>query len=76
LPHSFEEDLGMHQASAKFVPRILTDDLQETNDNENLLNSVIIGEEECVYGYNVEINDTLHTGKVLFGLVFRNQDRE
>jgi hypothetical protein len=65
----------MHPASAKFVPRILTDDLQETNDNENLLNRVSIGEEEWVYGYDIEINDNLHTGKVLLGLVFRNQDK-
>jgi histone-lysine N-methyltransferase SETMAR len=59
------EDLGMHRVSAKFVPRLLTDDrklqrfstcknfLQREND-ENLLKNVITGDETWVYGYGAE----------------------
>jgi hypothetical protein len=37
MPHNFNEDLGMHRVSAKFVPGLLTDDLfQWANDYENL----------------------------------------
>jgi hypothetical protein len=39
------EDLGMHWVSAKFVPRLLTDDLlQRANDDQNILKNVIIGD--------------------------------
>jgi hypothetical protein len=34
------EDLGMLQISANFVSRLLIDDLQRANDNENLLRNV------------------------------------
>jgi hypothetical protein len=37
------EDLGMHLVTAKFVPRLLTDDLlQRANDTQNLLKNVIM----------------------------------
>jgi hypothetical protein len=37
MPHNFNEDLGMHRVSAKFVPCLLTDDLlQRGNVYENL----------------------------------------
>jgi hypothetical protein len=46
----------MCRVSAKFVPRLLTDLhnlLKRTND-ENLLKSVITGDETWVYGYDAE----------------------
>jgi hypothetical protein len=49
------EDLGMHQVSAKSVPRLLTDDLlQRANDNEYLFQTVITCNETWVYDYDVE----------------------
>jgi hypothetical protein len=55
MPHHFNEDLGMHQVSAKFVPRLLTDDLlKRANGDENLLKNVINGDETWVYNYDVE----------------------
>jgi hypothetical protein len=37
MPHNFNEDLGMHRVSEKFVPSLLTDDLlQRANNYENL----------------------------------------
>ena len=58
------EKLQMHHVSAKFVPRLLTDDQKENhvdisqellaNANENLLKIIITGDETWVYGYDVE----------------------
>jgi hypothetical protein len=51
------EDLGMHLVSAKFVPRLLIDDLQnllQRANGKNLLKNVVTGVETCVYGYDVE----------------------
>lgn len=60
------EKLGMHRVSAKFVPRLLTEDQKEnrvnicqelleraTND-ENFMKTIITGDETWVYGYDVE----------------------
>jgi len=56
----------MRRVSAKFVPRLLTDDQKENrveisqellsnaNGNENFLKNIITGDETCVYGYDVE----------------------
>ena len=60
------EKLQMHHVSAKFVPRLLTDDQKENrveisqelfanaNGNENFLKNIITGNETWVYGYDVE----------------------
>jgi hypothetical protein len=59
------EDLGMHRASAKFVPRILTYDqkllrssfcenfLQRANDDESLLKNIITGDDTWVYDSDI-----------------------
>ena len=56
----------MHHISAKFVPRLLTDDQKENhveisqellanaNGNENFLKKIITGDETWVYAYDVE----------------------
>ena len=56
----------MRRVSAKFVPRLLTDDQKENrveisqellanaNGNENFLKNIITGNETWVYGYDVE----------------------
>jgi len=56
----------MHHISAKFVPRLLTDDQKENrvkisqellanaNGNENFLKNIITGDETWVYGYDVQ----------------------
>jgi len=56
----------MRRVSAKFVPRLLTDNQKENrvdisqellanaNGNENFLNNIITGEETWVYGHYVE----------------------
>jgi len=56
----------MRRVSAKFVPRLLTDDRKEkhveisqellahVNGNENFLKNIITGDETWVYGYDVE----------------------
>jgi hypothetical protein len=45
----------MHQVTAKFVPRLLTDDLLQTaNNDEIFLKNVITSDEKWVYGYDVE----------------------
>jgi len=56
----------MRRVSAKFVPRLLTDDQKENrfkiskellasaNGNENFLKKIITGDETWVYGYDVE----------------------
>jgi hypothetical protein len=50
MSHNFNEDLGMHWVSAKFVPKLLNDDLlQRANDDECLLKNVITSDEMCVY---------------------------
>jgi len=61
----FNETLKMCHVSAKFVPRLLTDDQKENhveicqelpanaNGNENFLKN-ITGDEKWVYGYDVE----------------------
>ena len=60
------ETLQMRRVSAKFVPRLLTDDQKENrveisqellakaNGNENFLKKIITGDETWVYGYDVE----------------------
>jgi len=62
----FTEKLQMRRVSAKFVPRLLTDDQKENrveisqellanaNSNENFLKNIITGDEMWVYGYDVE----------------------
>jgi len=62
----FTEKLRMCRASAKFVPRLLTDDQKENrveishellasaNGNENFLKNIITGDETWVYGSDVE----------------------
>ena len=61
----------MRRVSAKFVPRLLTDDLKENrveisqellanaNGNENFLRKIITGDETWVYGYDVETKTQL-----------------
>ena len=56
----------MRRVSAKFVPRLLTDDQKENrveisqellanaNGNENFLKNIVTGDETWVYGYDVE----------------------
>ena len=56
----------MRRVSAKFMPRLLTDDQKENrveisqellanaNGNENFLKNIITGDETWVYGYDVE----------------------
>ena len=56
----------MHRVSAKFVPRLLTDDNKENrveisqellvnaNGNEDFLKNIITGHETWVYGYDIE----------------------
>jgi len=56
----------MRRVSAKFVPRLLTDDQKENrvefslkllaneNGTENFLKNIITGDETWVYGYGVE----------------------
>jgi len=60
------EKLQMCPVSAKFVPRLLTDDQKESrveisqellasaNGNENFLKITITGDQTWVYGYDVE----------------------
>jgi len=62
----FTEKLQMRRVSAKFVPRLLTDDQKENrieisqeqvasaNGNENFLKNIITGNGTRVYGYDVE----------------------
>ena len=62
----FIEKYQMRRISAKFVPRLLTDDQKENrvaisqellanaNGNENFLKNIITGDETWVYGYDVE----------------------
>jgi len=62
----FTEKRQMRRVSAKFVPRLLTDDQKENrieishellanvNGNENFLKDIITGDETGVYGYDVE----------------------
>jgi len=62
----FTEKLQMRRVSAKFVPRLLTDDQKEThveisqellaneNGNESFLKNIITGHETWVYGYDIE----------------------
>ena len=56
----------MNRVSAKFVPRLLTDDQKENraeisqellanaNGSENFLKNIITGDDTWVYGYDVE----------------------
>ena len=60
------EKIQMRSVSAKFVPRLLTEDqkdnrveisqelLANANGNENFLKKIITGDETWVYGYDVE----------------------
>jgi len=62
----FTQKLQMRRVSAKFVPRLLTDDQNENrveinqellanaNGNENFLKNIITGAETWVYEYDVE----------------------
>jgi len=62
----FTEKFQMRRVSAKFVPRLLTDDQKENrveisqellanaNGNENFLKNIVTGDETWVYGYDVE----------------------
>ena len=64
--HIFTEKLKTRRVSAKFVPRLLTDDQKENrveisqellanaNGNENFFKNIITGDETWVYGYDVE----------------------
>ena len=64
----FTEKLQMRRVSARFVPRLLTDDQKENrveisqellanaNGNENFLENIITGDETWVYVYDVETN--------------------
>ena len=61
----FTEELQMRRVSAKFVPRLLTNDQKENrveisqellvnaNGNENFLKNIITGDETWVYGCDV-----------------------
>jgi len=60
------EKLPMRLVSAKFVPRLLTDDQKENrvensqellanaNGKENFLKNIVTGDETWVYGYDIE----------------------
>lgn len=48
------EDLGTHEVSKKLVPRLLTDDLLQRANDENLLKNVITGDNTWVYNYDTE----------------------
>jgi hypothetical protein len=61
------EDSGMHQGSAKFVPR-LTDDLQRANGNKNLSRSVDTSDKTWVYGYGVETKRVITLEESYFAL--------
>ena len=62
----FTEKIQMRRFSAKFMPRLLTDDQKENrieisqellanaNGNENFLKNIITGDETWVYGYDVK----------------------
>jgi hypothetical protein len=44
----------MHRVSEKFVPKLFTDDLLQTANEENLFKNVITGDETWVYNYDTE----------------------
>ena len=60
------EKLRMHRVAAKFVPRLITDDLKahrvqvcqelldRAEEDENFLSRIITGDESWVYGYDIE----------------------
>jgi len=62
----FTEKPQMRRNSAKFIPRLLTDDQKENsveisqelltnaNGNENFLKNIVTGDETWAYGYDVE----------------------
>jgi hypothetical protein len=58
VPNVLTEDLGIHLVSAKFVLRLLTDDLQNllqrAKDNENLLKNVITSNRMWIYSCDFE----------------------
>ena len=66
MPSNFDRKTSHASYSAKFVPRLLTDDQKENrveisqellanaNDNENFLKNIITGDGTWVYGYDVE----------------------
>jgi hypothetical protein len=63
MPHNINKDLGMHQVSAKFVLRLLTDDLlQRANGDKNLLKNVINGDEIWVKVMMLKLNNNPPTG--------------
>jgi hypothetical protein len=81
------KDLGMHQVSTKFVPRILTDDqklqqffmcenlLQRANDDENLLKNVHTGDRQGFKVTKLKPNNNPQTGRVLLHLAPRKYNR-
>jgi hypothetical protein len=76
MPHNLVEDLGMHLVSAKFVPRLFTDDLklQRFSICENLQMSLPV----MRHGFTVmtlKPNNNPQTGRVLLYLAPRKHDR-
>jgi hypothetical protein len=82
------EDLGMHRASAKFVPRLLTYDqklqkssiyenfFQRANDGVSHLKNVITGDDDTLVCHcDLEINISPHAGRVLLDITLRKYDR-
>jgi hypothetical protein len=64
VQHILADNLNMRRISAKFVPRLLSDDLkahcisvgrelkQQTRDDPNFISNIITGYETWVYGYD------------------------
>jgi hypothetical protein len=44
----------MRWIPAKFMPRLLPDELQKANDDENVLKNAIADDKMWVYGYDIE----------------------
>ena len=66
MPSNSDRKLNMHHVATKFVPRVLTKDqkanrvnisqelLDRVSVDENLLKTIVTGDETWVYGYDVE----------------------
>jgi hypothetical protein len=70
------KDFGMHHVSAKFVPRLLTDDLlQRANDYENLSEMSFPVMRRRFMVMMLKPNNNPHTGHLLLHLAPRKHNR-